>query len=151
MLGHMCWSHILTSSVYPVSSALQRWAVPLTSAFDHTSSSPPYCASPRPNLTTEQMVTMPLLNNPWKSSDKSWKLNCYSKDLTIQHMFLVAYNPCVSLPTLEFSGQIFLVLISGSVVTNLLHHCILLIWNKQQFSMIITHLDVKPDHFKSKL
>lgn len=32
--------------------------------------------------------------------------------------------------TFEFSGQTFLVLISGSVVTILLHHSILLIWNQ---------------------
>lgn len=53
---------ILTSSGYPASSALQRWAAPWTSASDHTSSSPPYCASHRPNLTAEQI---PFKNTAW--------------------------------------------------------------------------------------
>lgn len=42
-------------------------------------------------------------------------------------------EPCISslaLVTLEFSGQIFFVLSSGSVVTILFHHSILLIWNR---------------------
>ena len=34
--------------------------------------------------------------------------------------------------TFEFSGETFLVLISGSVVTILFHHSILLIWKRRE-------------------
>lgn len=60
--GCTTWLCILTSSGYPASSALQRWAAPWTSASDHTSSSPPYCASHRPNLTAEPI---PFKNTAW--------------------------------------------------------------------------------------
>lgn len=141
--GSTTWLCILTSSGYPASSALQRWAAPWTSASDRTSSSPPYCASHRPNLTAEKI---PFKNTAWDERVRFIILSCnnsifirlHNAPFKLEHA--VWNQPLIKnltvltrrefALTLEFSGQIFLVLISGSVATNLLHHSILFIWNK---------------------